>query len=218
MESMRPQSLSTAALLPRVFSLPRPRWLLFILATLGAGIHPLASQTRAQAAPAMPDTVEGFAMREIKVYEQAERGTLYRYVRSEDKVIDVFVYPANDSTAPAALPISGLLDRETEVFKSAITIGLQRGLYDAVEPAYEKHDTVGSVIGREVAMAVRRGGEARVSYFYLYVHQGNFIKVRSTVPVPVFREGTVPSFVRSLVTQLTQPSLRAQKVPSGTSP
>ena len=189
-----------------MFTLPTLRCLPLVVAVLGAGVHPLASQSHAQTALTMPDTVKSFTLRETKVYEEPERGALYRYISPESGTVDVFVYPTNDTTGTPELSTNSLLDRETEIFKHTIPIGIQRGWYDAVEPAYEKHDTIGNLIGREVAMAVRRGDESRISYFYLYVHQGNFVKVRATVPVPVFRAGTVPSFVRSLITRLSQPS------------
>lgn len=102
-------------------------------------------------------------------------------------------------------PAAEALASGAGTFRQALEVERQRGMVQAYEVALEEPDSValggarGAVPGRRIAVAMRRGGRAFLSWFFLYAVGDGFVKVRATVPAEAWERSDVTDFAHALV-------------------
>lgn len=180
--------------------------------------HPAASQPAVSQPPAavaatvhvlalpVPERVGRYVRGERTDYGSPAGGVGYVFAAPDDSGrtrVNAFFYEREpehrDQSAADALA------GDVAAFREVLEIERQRGAVQAYRVAFEAPDTVqlgstrGAVPGTRVAVAIRRGGRAFLSWLFLYAVGDGFVKVRATLPVEEWKKSDVAQFARGLV-------------------
>lgn len=133
-------------------------------------------------------------------------GTQYGYQENGTE-IDLYIYPttawADQMEEPTA---DRLLRGQVEEFRETLKLGPSRGWYDEYEMAFDNPFEVetesGTLSGYTAAAVLRDGEDLRVSFYYIFLVHGRFVKVRSTLPASEMQTAKTPGFARGVVERL----------------
>lgn len=162
--------------------------------------QPPTSELRPLAAP---QEVGPFELVDSATFEDPLAGTRYGY-QEDGAEIDLYIYPttawADQMEEPTA---DRLLRGQVEEFQETLKLGPSRGWYDEYELAFDDPFEVetesGTLSGYTAAAVLRSGEDLRVSFYYIFLIDGRFVKVRSTLPASEMQTAKAPGFARRAV-------------------
>lgn len=163
-----------------------------------------------------PPEVAGFVRGDSTVFPDPALGRAFRY-GGEKQRFDVYIYPIG-SEEPGSAPGDVLL-AQTQGYLQTLPVGVERGWYrDFRIMTDEAHDVDAggeSIPGRLAAVTLLIGGGSHVSFFYVFLLEGQLVKVRTTLPLPLAAENRGTEFNAALLAALRS---TATTVPAATPP
>ena len=160
----------------------------------------------------IPPSVGPFAMKMRKDMEQADAGTMLRFVRDVDSLsADVFLYAGPDLATACPLECSRtLLDSEISEFIGFIPELVRLHYVDSMSVIGDDTLVAGAadrwVMGRHLTLHQRHEGRSEESHFYLYYLPGVRVKVRASFVPDTSRTRAVADFAAGIVPALTAPA------------
>jgi hypothetical protein len=177
-------------------------WLLVVVSIGACGPKPGPATPAPAGDHPVPGSLQGY--RFVATQEIPERdggGQLYRFTDGSPVLLTVFVYPVPGDVQQGDSAQWVLI--EGAKFAQVMPIQVQRGRYDAYEMAFANAEPVVSgsdtIPGFAAAAVTRSRGTVAVQLEYLYLLNGQFVKVRATLPHDQWQKAPVPTFARDLV-------------------
>jgi hypothetical protein len=153
---------------------------------------------------AMPAKIGDVRLRDSSFIAEA---MAYRYAGRRITGFDIYVWPLPAESLDAAARDT-LLQIEVTKFKEAAPLGLERGWYDDYKIAFDAPHPIAldgdSLPGYVVALVFARRGQRFASFFYIYVVQGMYFKIRLTVPGDDWGSNPAMDLPATLVQRVTQ--------------
>jgi hypothetical protein len=176
------------------------RALAFVAALMPAAVWAQQDSAAARHAPP-PSPIDGYAITESKVFPDSSQGTLFRYTKAGQPLIDVFVYPYAAPTAPLAAAMG-----EATTFQASLPALQQKGFFESYKVAFTTTDTThvgtGVVLGSLVAVALKRRGQVVVTFQYVYGLRDDMLKARVDMTQAQLAHTDARVFVHDLVARL----------------
>ena len=153
----------------------------------------LAAPCNAQRSDSLhpPKQLLRYKLDQIRPSANAGEGTQYRYTADNGRVIDIFIYPAPDSSDRTAL-----VEHEAASFVEWLRSGGARPAFELdsvvtqASTSASAHDTLFVPGYLVVALLIRRREEQFLTYFHVLLIREWFVKARATMP----REGHEATF------------------------
>lgn len=154
----------------------------------------------------LPDSIGPYAQTARRDFGTPTAGMGYTYAASRDSgrvLLNAFVYE-RDSTR-VALSSTEALAHQVAIFKQSLTVEQARGTVERFEIPVEGADTSvmlasgDGVPGYRLVIVLRRGGQAYVSYFSVFVVGNGYIKIRCSVPVTDWERRNVAGLATAIV-------------------
>jgi hypothetical protein len=157
----------------------------------------------------MPQRINGFALTAHEHVRGSATDVIYRYRDSSVANVSVIMYPVEYSGNEFTGSAGDRVDHEGSLFAQVLPIQQSRGMLESFRLLSQQRDSIAS--GRSwipghttIATTVRRG-ETSYELQFLHVIQGDYVKVRISVPEQPWPRRDLAAFDSVLVTTLAAP-------------
>jgi hypothetical protein len=172
-------------------------------------VAPIPPSDIARLEARMPQRVGGFALTAHDRVRGSATDVIYRYRDSSVANVSVIMYPVEYSGNEFTGSTRDRVDREGSLFAQVLPIQQSRGMLDSFQLLSQQQDSVPTerswIPGHTTIATTVRKGEKSYELQFLHVIQGDYVKVRISVPEQPWPRHDLVVFDSLLVSKLAAP-------------